>query len=90
MIMARKQVLVQLNDDLLAKLDRAMSTSGQSRSQLVRAAIADYLEKFLEDDIDRQYVEAYTRHPPDGEFDAMHDAANAEIAAALNAEDGGW
>ncbi len=90
MNMARKQVLVQLNDDLLAKLDRAMSTSGQSRSQLVRAAIADYLEKFLEDDIDRQYVEAYTRHPPDDEFDALHEVAFRASMAALDAEDGGW
>lgn len=87
MVMARKQVLVQLNDDLLSQLDRAMAASGQSRSQLVRAAISDYLERVLEDDIDRQYVAAYTRHPPDDEFDD----GIAELGmAALDAEDGGW
>lgn len=87
MVVARKQVLVQLNDDLLAQLDRAMATSGQTRSQLVRAAIADYLERVLEDDIDRQYAVAYTRHPPDDEFDD----GLAELGmAALDDEDGGW
>lgn len=64
-----------MNDELLEQLDRAMATSGQSRSQLVRAAVAEYLERFLTDDIDRQYVEAYTRLPPDDEFDDFHDAA---------------
>jgi metal-responsive CopG/Arc/MetJ family transcriptional regulator len=86
MVMARKQVLVQLNDELLGQLDRAMDKSGQTRSQLVRAAIVDYLERFMEDDIDRQYVEAYTKHPPSDEFDAWATLSTQ----ALNAEDGGW
>ncbi len=71
MVMARRQVLVQMNDELLERLDRAMAASGKSRSDLVRTAIAEYLERFLEDDIDRQYVEAYTRTPQDDEFDEM-------------------
>lgn len=70
---------MQLNEELLTKLDRAMSTSGQSRSQLVRTAIAEYLERYLEDDIDRQYVEAYTRMPPDDEFDALADWSAREL-----------
>jgi metal-responsive CopG/Arc/MetJ family transcriptional regulator len=90
MVMARKQVLVQLNDKLLGQLDRAQAMSGQSRSQLIRTAIAEHLETLLEDDIDRQYIEGYTKHPPDDEFDELHELAFRESAAALDAEDGGW
>lgn len=88
MVMARKQVLVQLNDELLATLDRAMASSGQSRSQLVRAAIADYLERFLEDDVDRQYREAYARIPD--KPDPWADQLAEEAMQHLNEMDGGW
>lgn len=70
MVMARKQVIVQHNDELLAGLDRAAESSGSNRSRLIGTAIAEYLERSLGDDIDRQDVEAYTRMPADDEFDA--------------------
>jgi metal-responsive CopG/Arc/MetJ family transcriptional regulator len=90
MVMARKQVLVQLNDKLLGQLDRAQAMSGQSRSQLIRTAIAEHLETLLEDDIDRQYVAAYTRTPSDPALDVMSEQLFLDHAAALDAEDGGW
>jgi metal-responsive CopG/Arc/MetJ family transcriptional regulator len=90
MVMSRKQVLVQLNEELLESLDRAMQKSGQTRSQLVRAAISDYLERFLKDDIDRQYVEAYTRRPVDDEFDALAAHGAQTVMRELDEQDGGW
>jgi metal-responsive CopG/Arc/MetJ family transcriptional regulator len=36
MVMARKQVLVQLDDELVARLDEVAARRGVSRSELVR------------------------------------------------------
>jgi metal-responsive CopG/Arc/MetJ family transcriptional regulator len=54
---------VQLNDELLALLDRRAARDGRSRSQLIREAIEQYLHDEREAEIDRQIVEAYTRMP---------------------------
>ncbi|MGZ4128984.1 MAG: ribbon-helix-helix protein, CopG family, partial [Actinomycetota bacterium] len=40
--MARKQVLVQLNDELLKRLDELGQQTGQSRSAMVRDAVEWY------------------------------------------------
>ena len=42
--MARKQVLVQLDDGQVAALDRLARTAADSRSELIRRAIDLYLE----------------------------------------------
>lgn len=73
--MARNQTLVQLSDRLVAALDEVAARERRSRSDLIRAAIAAYLADTLHDDVDRQYVEAYTKHPPTDEFDAWASAA---------------
>ena len=61
--MARKQTLVQLNDELLAALDQRAVQEGRSRSELIREALEVYLAEGLEAEIDRRIVEAYTRIP---------------------------
>jgi metal-responsive CopG/Arc/MetJ family transcriptional regulator len=61
--MARRQTLVQLNDELLERLDRRAGREGRSRSQLIRQALEEYLRDEREAEIDRQIVEAYTRIP---------------------------
>jgi metal-responsive CopG/Arc/MetJ family transcriptional regulator len=60
---ARRQTLVQLNDELLALLDRRAARDGRSRSQLIREALEEYLRDEREAEIDRQIVEAYMRMP---------------------------
>ncbi|MHB1244152.1 MAG: ribbon-helix-helix domain-containing protein, partial [Gaiellaceae bacterium] len=42
MIVARKQILVQLTDDLVAVLDRQARRRSVSRSQVIREAIEQY------------------------------------------------
>jgi metal-responsive CopG/Arc/MetJ family transcriptional regulator len=64
MVMARKQTLVQLSDDLLERLDRYRAASGSSRSEVVREAIEAHLAADREAEIDRVIVEAYARQPP--------------------------
>jgi metal-responsive CopG/Arc/MetJ family transcriptional regulator len=64
MAVARTQTLVQLNDELLDRLDSYREREGRSRSDVVREAIERYLAADREAEIDRLVVEAYTRQPP--------------------------
>jgi metal-responsive CopG/Arc/MetJ family transcriptional regulator len=64
MVMTRTQTLVQLNDELLARLDERAAREGRSRSALVREAIAEYLHDDRAAETDRAIVAGYTRTPP--------------------------
>jgi predicted DNA-binding protein len=64
MAVARTQTLMQLNDDLLRRLDAYRQRAGRSRSEVVREAIERYLAADRESEIDRLIVDAYTRQPP--------------------------
>jgi len=72
MVVARRQTLVQLSDDLLEQLDRHRGREGRSRSEVIREAVERYLEADREAEVDRQIVAAYTREP---QRDAWGDAA---------------
>ena len=78
--MARIPALVQLSDDLIARLDSRAAAARRSRSDLIREAI----ERYLADDpaavIDAAIVDSYTRIPPDEDFGAGW-AARASIDA---------
>jgi len=63
--MARKQVLVQLDDAQVAALDRLVRTPTDSRSELIRRAIDLYMEAAGEAVADLRYAEAYRRMPED-------------------------
>jgi metal-responsive CopG/Arc/MetJ family transcriptional regulator len=63
MAVARRQTLVQLSDELLARLDALAARERQSRSEVIRAAIEAHLAADREAEIDRQIVAAYTRVP---------------------------
>ena len=56
--MARRQVLVQLDDAQIARLDRLVSGDA-SRSELIRQAIDLYLEAIHEGVADLRYADAY-------------------------------
>jgi Ribbon-helix-helix protein, copG family len=65
MVMARREVLVQLDDDLVEQLDEIASALGTSRSELLRRGahaviIAEDLAR-----ADEELVAAYRRQPPD-------------------------
>ena len=63
--MARKQVIVQLDDQLVAELDKAAKQDGVSRSELLRAAAVALLEARRVTRLERRLVDAYQEIPQD-------------------------
>jgi len=63
MPMARRQVLVQLDDDLVDRLDRLARREEVSRSELLRRGALAVLEADHLAEAERSLVEAYRRHP---------------------------
>lgn len=61
--MARKQVLVQLDDTQVAALDRLAAASNDNRSELIRSAIDLYVRALHEALADVRYAEAYAITP---------------------------
>lgn len=63
--MPRKQVLVQLDDDLVERLDRLAARHRVSRSELIRRGALAVLEANRLDEAERALVEAYQAQPQD-------------------------
>jgi metal-responsive CopG/Arc/MetJ family transcriptional regulator len=59
----RTQTLVQLNDELLRRLDERAAREGRSRSALIRDAIETHLHDEERARIDREIIEGYERIP---------------------------
>jgi metal-responsive CopG/Arc/MetJ family transcriptional regulator len=62
---ARKQVLVQLDDELIQRLDRLVATLDTNRSDVIRRAVTAFLRAADDAKADVEYVEAYLRIPED-------------------------
>jgi metal-responsive CopG/Arc/MetJ family transcriptional regulator len=62
---ARKQVLVQLDDDLVEALDAVAEEAGLSRSELLRTAARALLESRVIARDEAALVAAYRRRPQD-------------------------
>jgi len=60
---ARKQVLVQLDDVLVADLDVRAERAGVSRSELIRRAVAAHLRDIDWAEQEQAAVESYGRSP---------------------------
>jgi metal-responsive CopG/Arc/MetJ family transcriptional regulator len=72
MAMARKEVLVQLDDELVANLDRIAAEHGISRSALLRRIASVYVEVKEEAAADARLIASYTAHPQDeAQIDAL-------------------
>ena len=65
MVMGRREVLVQLDDDLVDRLDRLADRQGTNRSELLRRGAAAVLEAAERAEADRDLQEAYRRQPQD-------------------------
>ena len=65
MVMSRKEVLVQLDDALVARLDALAEREGTSRSELLRRGAIAVLDAMAERDADDALIEAYRRTPQD-------------------------
>jgi predicted transcriptional regulator len=70
MPMARAQALVQLSDDMIARLDARAAAARRSRSDLIRDAIERYLREDPAAAIDAAIVDGYKRIPPDEDLGA--------------------
>jgi metal-responsive CopG/Arc/MetJ family transcriptional regulator len=79
MVMARTQTLVQLTDDLLARLDERAVREKRSRSTLIREAVEEYLADELKSEIDRRIVEGYRRQPQTSDEDAWAEASARDV-----------
>ena len=80
MVMARKQVLVQLDDDLVARLDELAERLALSRSALMRRAAHDLLDRAWEHEAERVTIAAYRRQPEDSDWVATATRLAAETA----------
>lgn len=65
MVMARREVLVQLDDDLVKRLDELATGLGVSRSELLRSGAEAVLEAARQRQADVRLIEAYRKQPPD-------------------------
>jgi hypothetical protein len=65
MVMARREVLVQLDDDLVTRLDELATAQGTSRSELLRRGAMAVLDAAELAEADRVLQEAYRRTPQD-------------------------
>ncbi|HET8930083.1 MAG TPA: ribbon-helix-helix protein, CopG family [Acidimicrobiales bacterium] len=63
--MARREVLVQLDDDLVRRLDDAATELGTNRSELLRRGALAVLDASELAAADRALRAAYRRHPAD-------------------------
>jgi predicted transcriptional regulator len=80
MVMARKEVLVQLDDELVRRLDALAARLGLSRSELVRRGALAVLEAEELAVADRRLVEAYRAQPQDPAIVAAAARLAAETA----------
>jgi hypothetical protein len=69
MVMARRQTLVQLTEDLVDVLDAIAAKQGRTRSALIRAVLEDFVKEEDEAEKDRRMIEGYTKFPPGTEDD---------------------
>jgi metal-responsive CopG/Arc/MetJ family transcriptional regulator len=65
MVMARREVLVQLDDDLVEQLDEMAKQQGTNRSELLRRGALAVLLAYETDRADRALQDAYRRLPQD-------------------------
>ena len=65
MVMTRREVLVQLEDDLVEQLDQIAEDHGTNRSELLRRGARAVIEAEDLAAADRRLVAAYRRQPPD-------------------------
>lgn len=78
--MPRREVLVQLDDDLVGRLDRLAKAEGTSRSELLRRGAFAVIEAAEQVEADRLLQAAYRRAPQDPALVASARRLAAETA----------
>ncbi|MCI0413720.1 ribbon-helix-helix domain-containing protein [bacterium] len=65
-----KTVQMTLDEDLIAKVDKAAKKQGTSRSAFTRKALLAALQRIQTEELERRHREGYRRKPvKEGEFD---------------------
>ncbi len=82
MAMARKQVLVQLDDELVGRLDALAAELGTNRSELLRRGAQAVIAAEELAAADRELQDAYRRQPADPALVAASKRLAAETAPA--------
>jgi Arc/MetJ-type ribon-helix-helix transcriptional regulator len=94
------QIALRLDDEQVKQLDHLVFSWDdlQNRSDAIRVAIQEFVDRRTRDEVDRRIVEGYTRFPQGGahhvddwgdSIDESLEGTDAALAA-LDAEDGGW
>lgn len=65
MVMSRREVLVQLDDELVEHLDRIAKALHTNRSELLRRGAQAVIDADTERANDIELIAAYKRQPPD-------------------------
>jgi metal-responsive CopG/Arc/MetJ family transcriptional regulator len=68
MVMARREVLVQLDGDLVDALDQIAKERDTNRSELLRRAARLLVDAVDEQKADAELIEAYRKQPQDPEW----------------------
>jgi Arc/MetJ-type ribon-helix-helix transcriptional regulator len=87
-----EQIAVRFSDETAETLE-ALVASGRfsSKADAIRAGVESFLEAERRRRVGELIAEGYRRVPQrDAGLDAALDAASADVARALDAEDGGW
>ena len=84
--------MVQLNDDLVERLDVEAKRAGQSRSAFIRQVLSERLAELDTNAKIEQWVEGYRRIPPGtgdewGDLEAEADDAGRRMARDLDEEE---
>jgi Arc/MetJ-type ribon-helix-helix transcriptional regulator len=94
------QIALRLDDDQVKQLDHLVFSWDdlQNRSDAIRVAIQEFVDRRTRSEIDRQIIDGYTRFPQGGARDADDwgdlieqsvEGTDAALAA-LDTDDGGW
>ncbi len=77
------RLVTRIDDDLTAQLDAYIASGAcASRSEAVRLALAELLDRWSRDQIGRQIVDGYTRIPQTVDDEPWADAVTRELIAA--------
>jgi len=84
--------MVQLAEDLVARLDQEATSRGMSRSALIREILGRHLDENSKASVGRRIAEGYKRIPPItpdawGNLVEFSDQATADLLTRLDAEE---
>lgn len=75
------QIAFQIDDEMLSLLDGVAASAAQSRAEVLRAAVREFLARRAEEEIDARMVAGYAETPPGSEEDAFASASLAGFKA---------